>query len=366
MSSHAAVVSQAKKGPLEIQQVPTVQPGSGEVMVSVQWTASSPFDLHMNDGGLMVQETPQILGTSLAGKVIDVGPDVKSLKVDDAVFGFGIGGPKEKGHQEVVTMPEFTLGKIPESFTMQEIVTVGDNLTTAFHAISNDLGIELPWPKPSTPPAQADTPILIWGGASSVGQYAIQVLHYYGFKKIIATASKSNHEALEKLGAASVFDYRDSGVADDIKAWAAKNNNADAKPSVPFVLDCRGSQKGSLVPISKIAEAGTKVAMLLPVIVRDSSEDAPPEYAQDIAAAAPWAEGVHTSGVIMQFYANNPVFKEKLQPEIIPELLVQKVVAPNKQRVIEGDTLLERAQKAIDALRRKEPSGERLVWRVSE
>jgi hypothetical protein len=50
----------------------------------------------------------------------------------------------------------------------------------------------------------------------------------------------------------------------------------------------------------------------------------------------------------------------------MPALLASGVVVPNAYRVIEGETLLERAQKALDALRNKEPRGERLVWRVSE
>ena len=50
----------------------------------------------------------------------------------------------------------------------------------------------------------------------------------------------------------------------------------------------------------------------------------------------------------------------------MPTMLAQGVVKPNAQRIIEGQTLLERAQKAIDALRRKEASGERLVWRVAD
>jgi hypothetical protein len=50
----------------------------------------------------------------------------------------------------------------------------------------------------------------------------------------------------------------------------------------------------------------------------------------------------------------------------MPALLASGDVKPNRQRIIEGATLLERAQKAIDALRRKEVSGERLVWRVAE
>ena len=50
----------------------------------------------------------------------------------------------------------------------------------------------------------------------------------------------------------------------------------------------------------------------------------------------------------------------------MPTLLKDVVVTPQKQRIVEGATLLERAQKAMDMLRRKETSMERLVWRVSD
>jgi len=50
----------------------------------------------------------------------------------------------------------------------------------------------------------------------------------------------------------------------------------------------------------------------------------------------------------------------------MPALLAQGIVKPNNYRIIEGETLLERAQAAIEVLRRKEVSGERLVWRVTD
>lgn len=50
----------------------------------------------------------------------------------------------------------------------------------------------------------------------------------------------------------------------------------------------------------------------------------------------------------------------------MPTMLKEGVVRPQKQRIIEGATLLERAQNAMDTLRRKEASMERLVWRVSD
>ena len=50
----------------------------------------------------------------------------------------------------------------------------------------------------------------------------------------------------------------------------------------------------------------------------------------------------------------------------MPTMLAQGVVKPNAQHIIEGKTMLERAQRAMNALRGKEASGERLVWRVAD
>ena len=50
----------------------------------------------------------------------------------------------------------------------------------------------------------------------------------------------------------------------------------------------------------------------------------------------------------------------------MPTLLSKGVVLPNKQKIVEGATVLERAQKALDMLRRKEASAERLVWKVAD
>lgn len=50
----------------------------------------------------------------------------------------------------------------------------------------------------------------------------------------------------------------------------------------------------------------------------------------------------------------------------MPAMLAEGIIKPTKQKLVEGPTLLARAQKAMDLLRRKEVSGERLVWRVAE
>lgn len=62
----------------------------------------------------------------------------------------------------------------------------------------------------------------------------------------------------------------------------------------------------------------------------------------------------------------NEFFKYHLQPDIMHSLLRDGVVKPQRQRIVEGEGLLERAQSAMDMLRRKEASMERLVWKVAD
>jgi NADPH:quinone reductase-like Zn-dependent oxidoreductase len=113
MSSHTAVVTAGIKKPLETRQVPTVRPVGEQVRVQVEWTASTPLDLHQNDGGLLVKH-PQVLGDGTAGTVVESGPDAKRLRVGDRVFGFTWRSQAEKAHQEFCTAEEWLFAKVYE------------------------------------------------------------------------------------------------------------------------------------------------------------------------------------------------------------------------------------------------------------
>jgi len=89
MPTHPAVITASLRGSLQILQVPTIEPGEGEARVRVEWTASTPLDLHINDGGLLASY-PQVLGDGVAGTVVKIGPGVKKLEVGDKVGGFAV------------------------------------------------------------------------------------------------------------------------------------------------------------------------------------------------------------------------------------------------------------------------------------
>lgn len=111
MSTHPAVVTVATRAPLALHDVPTISPAVGQVRVRVEWTASTPLDMHQADGGLLVVH-PQVLGDGIAGTVVEVGPNVKDLTIGDRVFGFTFHNQQEKAHQVFVTVPVHLLGKV--------------------------------------------------------------------------------------------------------------------------------------------------------------------------------------------------------------------------------------------------------------
>ncbi|KAK5631792.1 hypothetical protein RRF57_007506 [Xylaria bambusicola] len=332
-----------------------------EIRVNIKWTASTPLDLHQADGGLLV-EPPMRTGSTGAGIVVETGPDVKHFQVGDRVFGFAHQKPEWKTHQEYATAPEWVFGKVPEGFSLEQAVTLPENLVTAFNTVSADLKLPTPWPKPpGYSPPRANDRILIWGAASSVGQLIIQVLRYYGYKHIVGTASPVHHAYLKGIGATEVYDYKSPTVVDDL----LRSAQGGESPAFPLIVDCIGSQERTLTSLSKVAQSGSTVAVMLPVILKHAGDDTTPEYSMDAGTSVAWATGVHVSGVRTHFYWKNEMFREKLQTEIMPTLLAQGIVIPNRYRIIDGETLLERATKGLNAMR-EGASGEKVIWRASD
>lgn len=175
-------------------------------------------------------------------------------------------------------------------------INLADSFVTAFWLLEHLLSIPLPYPKPADyVPASPDSPILVWGGSGAAGQVIIQVLKHYGYRNIIATASKRNHALLESLGATKIFDHSDAQVGTSILEAA--------KPEgLSKVIDAIGSKPGSLEPISKIVGRGAEVAVLMPVMIEHATEDKPPVLGMEVESVVPWAEGVKAIPVFAMQY----------------------------------------------------------------
>jgi NADPH-dependent curcumin reductase CurA len=75
------------------------------------------------------------------------------------------------------------------------------------------LGLE----KPSKNAAPKKERVLIWGGSSSIGFYAIQIASQAGYS-VVTTASRDNYELVKSAGVSEVLDYCSPSIYEDLLA----------------------------------------------------------------------------------------------------------------------------------------------------
>jgi NADPH:quinone reductase len=71
---------------LEVVDLPSPQPGAGQVLVEVEAAGVNYMDVYAREaGGNYTRPLPQVLGAEGAGKVVMVGDGVEGLSVGDTV-----------------------------------------------------------------------------------------------------------------------------------------------------------------------------------------------------------------------------------------------------------------------------------------
>jgi len=210
---------------LALADVP--KPGPGQILVKVVTAAQNPADWKMLEGDLKAGQYGGIVGWDFAGTVEELGPDVPAgvRTVGEQVGGFKtrtVSGDANGAFAEyVVAESECAIVPMPRTWSFEQAAQLGAGPITALQALHETL--ELPSPLDARAPGPQRT-ILIWGGASSVGQYAIQFAKLGGFR-VVTTASPKNFDLVRNLGrdgdlgADEVFDYRDEDVVEKIRAY---------------------------------------------------------------------------------------------------------------------------------------------------
>jgi NADPH:quinone reductase-like Zn-dependent oxidoreductase len=142
---------------------------------------------------------------------------------------------------------------IPGGWSFEEAAQLGVPPFTALQTLHQTL--ELPSPFEARSTADPQRSILIWGGASAVGQYAIQFAKLGGLR-VLTTASSKNFDLVRGLGADEVFDYHDEGVVEKIRE--ATNNE------LGIAVDTISEGKTPEQVTGAIGDKGGKVAIILP------------------------------------------------------------------------------------------------------
>jgi NADPH:quinone reductase-like Zn-dependent oxidoreductase len=164
---------------------------------------------------------PAVIGSDVAGEIVEVGAGVTRLRVGDRVVAHAVGTEKsrntaaEGAFQNYVVLMAHMVSPIPDSLSFERAAVLPLALSTASCGLfqQDQLGLALPIANP----IDRNETVLVWGGSTSVGVNAIQLARNAGYR-VIATASPHNFDWLRSVGAAEVIDRQSVNAVRDILA----------------------------------------------------------------------------------------------------------------------------------------------------
>ncbi len=288
MPSNTAAWFVKQKSRLEILTAPYISPREHEIVVKNHAVAINPVDwITQCTGRLLFSwiKYPCVLGSDLAGEVVEVGSNVTRFKVGDRVLGHALGADKsrnsaaEGAFQQYTVVLDHMAAEIPSTMAYESASVLPLGLSTAACGLFQKDHLALQYPS-QTPKATGET-LLVWGGSTSVGSNAIQLAVAAGYE-VITTSSPDNFEYVKKLGATEAFDYRSKTVVKDlIAAFQGKTlagalavGSTSAEACLDVVHACKGRKFVSMASfplsfqqVAKGASLGSELLRQAPKLV---------------------------------------------------------------------------------------------------
>lgn len=224
----------AAHAPLAVAPAPYPHPGEGQIVLRTRAVAVNPVDWIIQVAGKLAYRWlryPTVLGSDVAGDVVEVGAGATRFAVGDRVIGTAVGTDKdsnsaaEGAFQHYTVVNERMTAHVPDTLAYEQAAVLPLAVSTAATALFQTDQLNLAHPRLDPVPAGAT--VLIWGGSTSVGTQAIQLAVAAGYD-VVATSSPRNFAYVQSLGAAHVFDYNSVAVVDDIVAALTDRNVAGA------------------------------------------------------------------------------------------------------------------------------------------
>lgn len=190
---------------LELRDVPTPQPGPGEVVVRVRAAGLNRAELGMASGHAhgALGGKGSLIGLEWAGEVAAIGAGVTGLQEGDRVMASGNGG-----YAEYAVTDWGRVNKLPgNNMGWEQAATLPIALQTMHNAVVTIGGLQ---------PGQA---IMIQGASSGVGLMGLQVARLMGASVIIGTSTTEARRArLAEFGATLALDTKDPAWPDQVLA----------------------------------------------------------------------------------------------------------------------------------------------------
>ncbi len=188
---------------LQLQELAKPVPQDGEVLIRIcaasinardwRFMRAKPFFIRLMPGGFLRPKN-RILGADVAGRVEDIGSNVKQFKPRDEVFGYLPGATGRGTFAEYVCASENVVALKPTNLSFEQAAAVPVAAMTALQALRNHGNIQ---------PGQK---VLIHGASGGVGTFAVQIAKAFD-AEVTAVCSTRNLDIARSIGADHVIDY---------------------------------------------------------------------------------------------------------------------------------------------------------------
>ncbi len=222
--------------------VPEIKPG--EILVRVKAAGVNPVDWKIREGyikDLFPYEFPIILGWDAAGIVEQAGEEVTRFKEGDEIFAYCRKPVVQGGaYAEYIALEEEHAAIKPKNTSFEEAASIPLAALTAYQSLFDAAKL------------QSGETVLIHAAAGGVGGFGVQLAKDRG-AIVWGTASGSNREYVQDLGADRVVDYPQVDFRKAVRS--------EYPDGVDVVFDCVGGEV-----IQKSADIVKKGGRLISIV----------------------------------------------------------------------------------------------------
>jgi len=186
---------------LIVKDLPSPEPGPGEVKVALRARGVSYTDLLKIRGQYQVKDEPPFVpGGEASGEIVALGDGVADLAVGDRVL-------CGSGFAEEAVQLASTVCKLPEGVELEAAAAFRSSYMTAYYALQRGR-------------LAAGETLLVHGAGGGVGLAAVDVGKLLGARVIATAGSEEKLAVCRRLGADHAIDYRE-GFRDAVRALTA-------------------------------------------------------------------------------------------------------------------------------------------------
>ncbi|KAL2816077.1 chaperonin 10-like protein [Aspergillus granulosus] len=342
MAPTTATALLTKGSKLSRETIPVPTPSDHQVLVKISHVAQNPTDVQSLDANAFGDDA--VLGCDFVGTVEKTGDKVSRIKPGTVIAGLIWGGEIKGlgGYSEYTLADERICFPLPEGVTPEQAATVPLAACTALLALFSKDCLNIPQRSGET--------VLVWGGSSSVGLYAIQIAKYYGLN-VVTTCSPRHHDLVRSLGASHVFDYRDPKVVESIKAATDSG--------LKHVFDTIGNDSSSTIASQTISEQGGDLCTVRPG--KTFTENVTKQTTvTDVLVWTAFLKEHKYKEFYWPPHKEDHVLSAKFFEEL-PKLLSSEVIKPNTPKLLEG---LDSVSKGFQEYRDGVISNYKIVYKI--